>query len=851
MFRRDDFVSCLSGKLGRDGINGRKGAGDKKINDAIKRFDTLAEAYKQEQHPDFQAYSLAMGDVLREAYAKAADRAKVATKAVQVSAQINTRLAQWENIPTGKRAIFGMSKGPGHAIAVGLRSLLVKDERLNQVNVESARNFYFGRWQALMADSMDHYGHGVAGRRKGKAEEMEVLREIFAPLTRDNTHNENARAYANGWHKTADIIHNDFNEAGGNLPYRHDYSLPQHDSPVRVSKMDFATYRQLKMDTLDWDRMRHPDGSKIKPDEYDKILEYTFKTTKTDGANRLDTSTMRGEGKALGDMTDHRFFVYKNADAWMQNHKALGNGTVFDTVDQYIRDMAHRTAMVQMFGRDPELMIRHAETIARNRVGVIAEVDKPRSKESKAVAQFESELKTFKDIAAVQLRQNAMDPESPLASGAVLTHDLLMSAQLGGMTLAAMPGDFAMSMGRRIAGHQGIVPGIGSYLKDFALHSDAEQVAAQTGFIWDSTAMGHYASERFSGMGTYGPAIGKRLSSFMMDITAANRHTNVGRWAPQQEMMGALYRTMQTPYEQNPLRYIMKRYGIDQKDWDAFRKAITPREMSRGVFFAVPHDIMNTSLANKLDLSMKFHNMVRSEGVLAVPDATTEAMVSLRGTSRPDTLPGLLLYSFSMYKNFPVTLFQQYGRLAMTLSPGRRMAFMAGLGVSMIVGGALTTQMKNLTQGKKMQPMDDWRFWAKAGMVGGSFGIWGDFLFSGVNNQGGGAVETAAGPFAGLVDSISQIALGDPFAAVDAAERGATWAAKTPAALSKFLRYYTPGSNIWYARLVLERYAWDRLDLLADPHAARKQAAKVRALRKNFNSDYWWAPGTRYGGQHF
>jgi hypothetical protein len=363
--------------------------------------------------------------------------------------------------------------------------------------------------------------------------------------------------------------------------------------------------------------------------------------------------------------------------------------------------------------------------------------------------------------------------------------------------------------------------------------------------------MGHYASERFSGMGTYGPAIGKRLSSFMMDITAANRHTNVGRWAPQQEMMGALYRTMQTPYEQNPLRYIMKRYGIDQKDWDTFRKAITPREMSRGVFFAVPHDIMNTSLANKLDLSMKFHNMVRSEGVLAVPDATTEAMVSLRGTSRPDTLPGLLLYSFSMYKNFPVTLFQQYGRLAMTLSPGRRMAFMAGLGVSMIVGGALTTQMKNLTQGKKMQPMDDWRFWAKAGMVGGSFGIWGDFLFSGVNNQGGGAVETAAGPFAGLVDSISQIALGDPFAAVDAAERGATWAAKTPAALSKFLRYYTPGSNIWYARLVLERYAWDRLDLLADPHAARKQAAKVRALRKNFNSDYWWAPGTRYGGQHF
>jgi hypothetical protein len=104
-------------------------------------------------------------------------------------------------------------------------------------------------------------------------------------------------------------------------------------------------------------------------------------------------------------------------------------------------------------------------------LALIAEVDKPRSKESKAVAQFESELKTFKDIAAVQLRQNAMDPESPLASGAVLTHDLLMSAQLGGMTLAAMPGDFAMSMGRRIAGHQGIVPGIGSYLKDFALHS--------------------------------------------------------------------------------------------------------------------------------------------------------------------------------------------------------------------------------------------------------------------------------------------------------------------------------------------------------------------------------------------
>lgn len=63
------------------------------------------------------------------------------------------------------------------------------------------------------------------------------------------------------------------------------------------------------------------------------------------------------------------------------------------------------------------------------------------------------------------------------------------------------------------------------------------------------------------------------------------------------------------------------------------------------------------------------------------------------------------------------------------------------------------------------------------------------------------------------------------------------------AELARFLRFNTPGSNLWYARLGLNRLVQDQLQTMLDPDYRGCLRRMELKARRDYPQQFWWQPG--------
>lgn len=61
--------------------------------------------------------------------------------------------------------------------------------------------------------------------------------------------------------------------------------------------------------------------------------------------------------------------------------------------------------------------------------------------------------------------------------------------------------------------------------------------------------------------------------------------------------------------------------------------------------------------------------------------------------------------------------------------------------------------------------------------------------------------------------------------------------------LTKFTERHTPGSNLWYSRLLVQRLWWDNMLRLLDDDADQTFRRSEQAAERWGYGDYWWRPG--------
>jgi hypothetical protein len=769
-----------------------------KGREALRRYEELLNVLDHEMG-GAAAEALATDQVLKALEGEAL--LKKRRTLLQVKAQQLAGTAM-DSFNGGRAA--GTPIDPRAAVA-----LLDRDGRASYSNVEGRRQAIRGRAHAMMDRILSDHSRNLIGQVRNRAQLGDIVRELFG----QDSGNLAAKEMADAWSRTAEMLRQRFNAAGGDIGKLENWGLPQSHDSRAVRRAGYPAWRAAIVDRLDRAKMIDRDtGLPFTDAKLEKVLENVFATIRSDGWNKREAGAA-GQGAMASRHSDSRFLIFKNADEWMAYQQEFGSGTAFDAMMGHIDGLSREIAAMEVLGPNPSATVQWL----KDSVTKSAEMDTAANSKAgdRAVGGVKQIDRLWDEITGASQR-----PESRgLALGFSALRSWQTSAKLGSAMLSAVT-DMAFQFSTRRYNGLSQASMIRDYAKLFRPGAREDQkLAVRLGLIaeeWSqrSSAQGRYLNEELTG------EVSRRLAEGVLRVSGLSRWTQAGRWAFGMEFMGHITDQAGKAFDQldAPFRRSLERSGIDADAWDKIRA--TPLETDRGVEWLKPANVADRDLGDKL------LEMILQETDFAVPvaDLRTRALINSvapRGTFIGETVRNALLF-----KSFGISMLIKQSQRIMENSAGNAGRYAAGLVIGTTLMGALAMHLKALASGKDPRPMDDPAFWGAAVLQGGGFGIFGDFLTSAENRFGGGLPQTLAGPIVSDLDAALKIAT----------SKKPAWDA------TRLARQNLPGGSLWYAKLGFDRLVTDQIQEEIDPNYRQSWRRMERRARED-RTQYYWRPG--------
>jgi hypothetical protein len=774
-----------------------------------------------EEH--FEALRGAMGDAAAEGEAGARAWESMNADLAEKKRQTLLQVKRWSGIEKDMKQ-FRNAKGEAD-YAAAMAAHLSRDDRAPFANVEGRHASILNLLQGQMTDLLARFRGDLLGRTRDKSALKDVLREVFG----EDTGSASAKELAESWGKTAERARQWFNQAGGRIPKREDWGLPQAHDSVAVGKASFNEWRDFIFPLLNPDKMiNDKTGFAFTREQLELALKDVYETIRSDGLNKVDPGKQTGSAMLANRRLDHRFLVFKDAESWLKYNDRFGGSDVFSAMMGHLDHMARDIASLQVLGPNPTATLRYMEDLARKQGFDAGRLD-----------HANGLIKDAWDMWGLHSGSTLAPINAKFARTMAGVRSVLQSAQLGSAVFSSLTDLSTGRLARKMAG----LPQAKMLVSYAKLLNPADvadrKLAVRLGLGaqgWSSRALGQM---RY--FGEIGPEISRRLSSAVSTLSGHTAWIQAGRWAFGMEFMATLAEHAGLAFDDlpAPLQSTMKRYGIGADRWDVLRA--TPMYQHEGASFLRPEDIsartdMPAAVAD--EHAFRLLEMIQAETSFAVPTTSLRGRAALTGPLQPGTIQGELLRSGIMYKSFAVTMWHTHiTRAMMQRGALSKAGYFANFVISATLMGGLAMQLKQIARGADPMPMNKPEFWARAMFQGGGLGIFGDFIGSAENRFGGGLAETLAGPVAGLATDVLRATAGNAFKAM----RGQDTSVGND--ISGLLRRYTPGGTIWYARAAFERLVLDNMQKMIDPDWHDRFRRKEEKLRTEQGQRYWWRPG--------
>ena len=387
------------------------------------------------------------------------------------------------------------------------------------------------------------------------------------------------------------------------------------------------------------------------------------------------------------------------------------------------------------------------------------------------------------------------------------------------------------------------------------IRTDDKRYAVRSGLILDSALHAWQKEAENSTRWAKARSVTGFVADRVISLQGLNAWTQAGKHIFGMELMGHLAdESTKTWKDMSPdLREALERAGFDAKGWDTIRKAKLD-EPKPGATFLRPNEIADVSP----ELAQRYIAMILRETRYAIIEPTPTVKALMLGGTRPGTVAGEAVRGMGQLKTFPLTVMAMHGGQTASLLKGGDPAGSARYaGAILITGtlmGALAMTLKDINAGRdprkwlEEETYLDPNFWGAAILQSGGLGIYGDFLFSQVNRQGGGWAKTLAGPLVERLESVWNLTGGNAMDLAQNAVRGAKGEPTKPTRfgreLSKFLRQNVP--TVVWNKLIMERMVHDQLQKWLDPEAPQAFQQQRLSRKKDFGQDFFYAPGEMY-----
>lgn len=620
-------------------------------------------------------------------------------------------------------------------------------------------------------------------------------------------------------------------------------ALPGTSKPQRARLASRARERWIDfvMPKLDAARYVDPEtGAQLDDAQMREMLASVWQTLATHGLSKGPDGLVEGSGPSLAEkLGAHRELHFKDAESFLDANDAFGQGDLYTAIVGDLQRKAQAIGLMEVFGPNPETGFRTANAYAK-------------SQQAHALTDGRHGS-TINELMFEELMgktRGAQEDRFDLANRFMQGLRNYITASKMGMLLLSQVNDIATF--RAIAQTDGLDTGRAFKVAlEFLnpMNAADREIARKQGILTQSVindvAM-RYGAEQTNGMS-------RKLANWTVTLTGAEHWTNAMKMAFQSlvgshvaDYRGKVYGDLDPAF-----RRMLERYDIREEDWNIIRESesvsmggvevVTPylvkKVITRDMSMESGRAAVDQHKAGKKavqEAATKFGAMLAEEadtGMLT-PDTRTQAII--HQSTRPGTLWGEFARSMMLFKTFSIAMLTR--ALPRIFAEGvgySRASTAAQWALGMIVGGALSMQLKDLAKGRNPRDMADPHFWAAAALQSGGMGIFGDFVFNDVNRFGGSLAGSIGGPVVGFAEDLRKLTVGNMAQAAEGEDTHFT------AESIQFAKNYAPLMNLWYTRLALDHLLFYHVQEAANPGYLRRMKGRVE--REN-GQTFWWSP---------
>lgn len=672
---------------------------------------------------------------------------------------------------------------------------------------------------------------------------QKIVRERFGQSTNDAL----AKQISDKMGEIFEGMRQRFNRSGGDIGKLDDWGLPQTHNLQKIAVAGKQAWVDKAEQLIDTKKYVHEDGSSYSQQQIREILEYSFDTLTSNGANKTEIgrqSTGGNSSKVTSRHSESRVLHFKDADAWLEYQNDFGGMQFVDLVEAHVSGLSKDIALVENLGSNPKNAMRILMDAAEKK-DWLKGINADNTGNSRKRAQM-----MFDEFSGGNTPQSQI-----LANGFLAYRSMNVASMLGGTTLSSIT-DQAMIA--KTASVHGIAyrKTFGELIRHLNPANKADRELAHSLGLATQEMLGsiaRWADDGLTSVHGKSEAIARVSSSIATQVlrvsglNALTAASKVGFTKILMDKYGTLTRTKDWNHLDAMDRELLQGTGLSERAWKVMRLAepVVDRGgnqlMSARSIYEIPDDKL-TAFGDpkrvKDEIASSFQAHLLDEQGMAVIEAGLRERTMLQ-IGQKGTIGGEIWRSMTQFKSFPTAFLMRHGSRAMSLEKGTsKVAYLASLFAMTTALGALVVQLKELANGNDPQTMYDENdpqksinFFTRSAVQGGGLSFIGDILVAGQDATGRGLDSFMVGPFGNDVKTIAGLTIGNATQYYDDKDTNASNEA------FRAVKNKIPGQNLWYTKAATNRLIFDEMQDMIAPGYREKVLRK--AEQKHDRTRYW------------
>lgn len=677
--------------------------------------------------------------------------------------------------------------------------------------------------------------------------DQELVQKIVRERFGENTGDALAKKISDKMGDVFETMRDRFNRNGGDIGKLDNWGLPQTHNLEKIAKAGKEAWVNKAESLIDTRQYVHENGDYYSQQEIRSLLEYTYDTLSSDGANKIEVgrqATGGGTSKVTNRHGESRVLHFKDAESWLEYQSEFGGMQFVDLVEAHINGLSKDIAMVENLGSNPKTALKILMDAAAKKDWEKG-IDENKTQSSRKRAQV-----MFDEFSGGNTPQSQV-----LANLGIAYRSMNVASMLGGTTIASLADQATIAKTAHVH-NLSYRKAFGGIVEQLNPANKADREFAHGLGLATEEMLGSIARWSDDGLtSTYGKSeklarISSGVATQVMRVSFLNALTSaskVGFTKLLMEKYGRLSRSKAWNDLDVQDRELLSNTGLDERAWQVFQLAepVVDRKgnqlMSARSIYEIPDEKLTAfgdpkQVKDQVASQLQAH-LLDEQGMAVIEAGLRERTwmtVGAKGTITGEVFKGLM-----QFKSFSASFLMRQGSRTMAQEGLKgKAAYAIPLMVSMTLLGGLVVQLREILNGNDPQTIYDSNdpkkatsFFMRSLVAGGGLPVLGDILVAGTDTSGRDANSFVSGPLGSDFTGLLGLTVGN----LTQYNEGRDTNFGNEA--FKFVKGKIPAQNLWYTKAAINRMVFDEMqDTIAPGY---REKALRKAERQQDRERFW------------